>query len=346
MHGDCNRQEIIGGKYRILELLGAGGFGKVYKVKDEHIDKEYAMKVQPLQGRENRDGEVEMLRMLEHSGLPSLHDIISDRKCLYIVMDIAQGISLEHYVKKVGKLSVKETIQISRQLCEIIRYLHSRPIPVIHGDLKPANIMVDDHKVRLIDFGCAVQAYSKGIVLRGTPGYVAPELSRGELTTRNDVYSFGAILFYMLIGRNTDFSRLGELKKELKRYGIPRKLRKILCKCLQLQPELRYPSGVELNDVFVRTKSREGELPGMTSAGIAMLFRLAGILMLLNCLVLYIYSGRDGVDFIINASSYKMNFIQSIAVILLAIPFDVIASARYKTAVLECEYSILVTEKR
>ncbi|MBQ7766941.1 MAG: serine/threonine protein kinase [Lachnospiraceae bacterium] len=344
MYGDCNREKIVGGKYTILGMLGEGGFGKVYLVKDEHIDKIYAMKIQPLNECTDYKNEFRMLRVLEHPGLPALHDAMTDESYSYIVMENVQGTTLQNYVKERGHLSIKETIKIALGLCEILSYLHRRPVPVIHGDLKPSNIMTDEGKIRLVDLGCALTAYSKNEVTYGTPEYAAPEQSQGSICTGSDVYSFGKVMFYMLTGRTKTVWDCRQLKKELKAYGIPRKLRKIILKCLQPCPELRYPGGGELEEALRKIKDTGRHFPGAFAGCVAMMIRVVGIVMMLYCLFynkILEYAGQMQYK---NNVDIKTLFIMSLLVFLLAIPWDALARTHYKTAVLECECSILVTE--
>ena len=335
---------VIGNKYRILEPLGKGGFGNVYKVKDEHIDKFYAMKIQPLQSATDFDKEIGILKELEHFGLPSLHDVLTDSEYSYIVMEIASGVTLEEYVRKRGKLSLREARRIAGEVCEIVSYLHSQPVPIIHGDLKPENIMIDDSRVCLIDFGCALRAYCEEKTVFGTPGFAAPELGEGEITTRSDIYSLGKVMFYMLTGRSGETTEYCCLHKTLRTYGVPRRMRRMIQKCLQPQLELRYPSATELYEALADVRNVGRHLPGITASYIAMILRIIGFAMLLYCLLLYKYGGYYSVEAVWCAGYVKELFVISLLVILSGIPWAWIATAHYKTAILECECNILVTE--
>jgi len=134
--------------------------------------------------RHSLSNEINMLRALEHPGLPSLHDVFTEGNKIFIVMELVEGETLEQYVKARGKLSIKETLYITECLCETVGYLHSRSVPVVHGDLKPQNIIVREGRVSLVDLGGAMKIYGNSQICMGTPGYAPPELAQGKITKK------------------------------------------------------------------------------------------------------------------------------------------------------------------
>ena len=335
---------VVANKYCVLEYIGQGGFGNIYKVKDEHIDKLYVMKVQPLQRKKDYNNEIEILRTLKHSGLPALHDMFLDDNNIYIIMEMAEGITLEEYIKEKGKLSIDEAVQIGRGLSEIIAYLHSRSIPIIHGDLKPANIIIRDGKVSLIDFGGALRAYAETNTIYGTLTFAAPEWIEGEFSTRSDVYSFGYVMFYMLTGRKGNGIEEKNSYKVLKTYGVPPKIRRIILKCIQKNPDMRYPGGSELEKAIKAVKNPQRKFPGITAFGISRIFKMIGMSMLFAGVLFYKY--RDSLW--MECTGYVMEFrkwyVYGMVLILISYPFKKLGMRYYKRAILECECSILVTE--
>lgn len=333
MHGDCNRENIIAEKYRILELLGKGGFASVYRVRDEHLHKEYAMKIM----EECNVAQEEALRLagLQHEGLPMLHDVFEQDHKTYLVMELSRGDNLKHYIKKRGKLTIEETVKIGLRIGDVLQYLHKRPIPVVHGDLKPENIMVGPDKIQLIDFGGAYLMYSRREFFYGTPGYAAVELQRGEILPQSDIYSFGKVLLYMLTGREGVLFTSELSVKQLKRYGIPRKLCKVILKCLEKEPFGRYQSGVELTKALRELKGLNRQLPGQGLAVAAEISRFMGMTGVLIAL----YGVKTGMN--IPGAEF---FVLSCAGILLSCIMGRYATDVYHSAILECECSMFVTE--
>lgn len=337
MYRNCIGEEIrfVGDKYRVLQRIGSGGFATVYKVLDEHIGKEFAMKIVPVSEKNSACGEPELLRQLEHPGLPGLHDVFFWENQVCIVMELAKGITLKEYVERQGKLTVKEGLYLGRQLGKILQYLHTRPIPVIHGDLKPQNIIVGEQGIRLIDFGGAFLQYDVRDVFVGTPGYAAPELEKGELFTPSDVYAFGKVMIYMFTGREAYLFNEETLIQGLKKYGIPRKIRKILQKCVEREVHRRFQSGQELLEVLLKSKGRMRHLPGRIMHELSTLLRMGSVFGMLYVINAGWHARYDGLILL---------FMINIGVILLSSLLAKLAIKSYKTAILECECSLFVSQ--
>ncbi len=205
------------GRYRILEKLGQGGFGAIYKVEDLLFNgaikavKEMGMRGLNPQETQNAivsfKNEAMLLANLAHSNLPQIHDHFEEHGRWYLVMDYIDGETLATRLEKVaeGKFSINEIIKIGLQLCTVLAYLHGHQPPIIFRDLKPDNVMItnNDH-LYLIDFGIArffKPGQARDTVNLGTPGYAAPEQYGGMQTTiRSDIYSLGATLYHLISG--------------------------------------------------------------------------------------------------------------------------------------------------
>ncbi|MBQ3036489.1 MAG: serine/threonine protein kinase [Lachnospiraceae bacterium] len=333
MYSDCGWAKMIPDKYSVLAQLGRGGFGSVYKVKDEHIDKLYAMKIVKYNALGDADKEINILKSLDFQGLPALHDVFYDEEYMYIVMELARGSNLETYVKSKGKLSVEETYRIGYQICDILKYLHGRPIPVIHGDIKPENIIVSDESVSLVDFGCAFLQYSEEYKYMGTPEYAAPELLRGEALTESDVYSFGKVLIFMLTGRQIGIVNGIKVQDCLAAYAVPKRLCKLVVRCLEEDIKRRFRSGLELSK----------EMKGITTRGTGFVDRW--IVCVVSCLrwsgtFLTLYS------LFLYQRQLECKFWFFVGMVLLTMAFIIGARVDkyYKSTILECECNILVSE--
>jgi F-box protein 11 len=204
-------------RYRILEKLGQGGFGAIYKVEDLLFNKTVRavkeMSMHNLFEQEVQQAiaafkkEAMLLANLSHSNLPKIYDHFEDRGRWYLVMDYLHGETLEERLDKTptGKLAIMETLQIALQLCDVLGYLHAHQPPIIFRDLKPGNVMLTaDNHLYLIDFGIArffTPGQSKDTITLGTPGYAAPEqYGRMQTTNRSDIYSLGATLYHVISG--------------------------------------------------------------------------------------------------------------------------------------------------
>ncbi len=337
MYRDCVEEKIEGmiGKYRVLQCIGSGGFSTVYKVEDVHIGKEFAMKVVKVSEKGNDNSEPKLLIQLEHKGLPALHDAFYCGEELCIVMELAKGRNLKEYVEGKGKLMVKEGLLFGRELAEILKYLHSRPVPVIHGDLKPQNIMVDETGLSLIDFGEAFLQYDARDVFFGTPGYAAPELKEGELFTQSDVYAFGMVLLFMLTGREPYLFEKQNLNRSLKCYGIPVKIRKIIEKCTKRQIFRRFQSGLELQEALLKTKGTMNHMGGQLLGEVSNILIIIGLFAMFLIFQSNMFLTKEAVVFF---------FVINIGILLFATVLGKIATKSYKTEILECECSIFVSQ--
>lgn len=206
------------GRYRILSILGQGGYGAVYKAADTiRNDQPVAIKSVNLGGlnsgevieaTETFNRELALLSELSHPHLPHLHEHFSDTEHWYLVMDFIEGQSLETYVQvRGGRLPFAEVLTIGIQLCAVLDYLHTRQPPVIFRDVKPANIL-RNHKgeVFLIDFGIARRfrpGARRDTSRLGSPGYAAPEqYGRTQTSPQTDIYGLGVTLWHLLSGQD------------------------------------------------------------------------------------------------------------------------------------------------
>ncbi|HEU5226824.1 MAG TPA: serine/threonine-protein kinase [Ktedonobacteraceae bacterium] len=208
---------LLLGRYRLTEQIGSGGFGAVYKALDtEANDALVAIKQINLKGLSPQEvieatsafnREVELLSTLSHPQLPRIYDQFSGQEHWYVVMDYIEGKTLEAYLQdreaRHKPLTVIEALDITLQICNVLRYLHTRQPPVIFRDLKPDNVMrTPQGLLYLIDFGIA-RHFKPGkkhdTIPLGSPGYAAPEqYGRAQTTPQADIYSLGALLHRML----------------------------------------------------------------------------------------------------------------------------------------------------
>jgi Protein kinase domain len=196
-------------RYRVVELLGRGGMGEVYRAEDLVLGQLVALKFLPANLRLDPDrlerfyNEVRMAREVSHSVVCRVHDVAEIDGQPFLSMEYVDGEDLASLLRRIGRLPADKSIDIARQLCAGVAAAHDKG--VVHRDLKPQNVMLDGRgKVRIADFGLAGIAGSihGDDVRSGTPGYMSPEQLAGlEVTPRSDIYAIGLILYELFTGK-------------------------------------------------------------------------------------------------------------------------------------------------
>lgn len=197
-------------RYQIIEESGTGGNGKVYKVLDLHLEKEWAMKILDeknasflLKNTDNVD-ELQVLKKISHPNFPRIVDAFEEEERKILIMDYVQGVTLEEVIKK-GPMKEREMLVVLKQVCEAILYLHQQTPTLLFLDLKPANIMLEESGgVKLVDLG-SVSVKEKAGRISGSLGFASPEQVKVQrdgifLTEQSDVFSFGMVLYAMVTG--------------------------------------------------------------------------------------------------------------------------------------------------
>ena len=265
--GDLTRGTVFASRYEIIEELGKGGMGRVFRVEDTKVNEEVALKVlKPEIASDKKTidrfrNELKLARKITHKNVCRMYDLNEEDSAHYITMEYVPGENLKSMLKMTKQLSVGTAVSITRQICEGLSEAHS--LGVVHRDLKPSNIMIDKAgNARIMDFGIALSLETKGItavgVMVGTPEYMSPEQVEGkESDQRSDVYSLGVILYEMVTGRSpfngdTPLSIAVKHKTEKPQdpwkfnSDIPETLSRVILKCLEKDREERYQNAVEL----------------------------------------------------------------------------------------------------
>jgi eukaryotic-like serine/threonine-protein kinase len=206
--------EILVNRYQVIDILGQGGVGITYRSRDIETDRIVAIKALSLKRAKDWkaielfDREAKILSQLNHPAIPQYIDSFQvdteiDRQ-YYIVQTLAEGQSLFDAVEAGWKPTIEQAKNIAAQVLEILTYLHTLNPPVIHRDLKPQNLIVNnDGKIYLVDFGSVQDTYytvTGGSTVVGTYGYMAPEQFRGQAYLSTDLYGLGTTLLYLLTG--------------------------------------------------------------------------------------------------------------------------------------------------
>jgi serine/threonine-protein kinase len=267
------------GRYEILEELGRGAMGIVYKAYDPLIERFVAIKtinLQVLPEAERAEYEARFYReakaagRLSHPNIVTIHDLGESGDVAYIAMELMEGRELQDIIYGKKRLLITDVLKIGIQVAAGLSYAHQRGI--VHGDIKPLNLMIlGDNHVRIADFGIARMVSSHVIpstegkqedAIFGTPLYMSPEQIQGKsIDARSDIFSLGVVLYYMLTDRfpfpAEDFDLLKEQivnvvpeKPSSLNPGISEALDFVIYKCLEKNPDARYKNANDLANDF------------------------------------------------------------------------------------------------
>jgi serine/threonine protein kinase len=278
----------IPARFKILSEIGNGGMGIVYKVRDLETGEIVALKlVKPEiasdpQMREELRKEVCLARKVTHKNVCRIHEFYRSNVGSCISMEFVDGETLSSRLRRIGALPVRDSIEITRQICAGLREAHSRGI--VHRDLKPANIMIDrSGVVKIMDFGIARLSQESGQVTRtivGTPEYMAPEqLELKAMGPRTDIYSLGLLLYEMVTGSQAftgDSSiavALKQIRQSPKRPSeivstLPPGLEAIILKCLRKNCDSRFQSIDHLDAALCKAAANVAPNPLIARFGI------------------------------------------------------------------------------
>jgi len=296
------------GHYEILEPLGAGGMGEVYRARDSTLDRSVAIKVLPDDFAADAERlarfarEAKLLAQLNHPNIATIYGLEDVDGVRFIAMECIEGETLAEQLATSGRLDVDEALAIARQIAEALEAAHESGI--IHRDLKPANVKVTpDYKVKVLDFGLAkasgaetaparggadssgsptMPAETRSGVILGTPPYMSPEQARGKpLDKRTDIWSYGCLLYELLVGRRpfsgeTVSDTIGAILHTEPDWrqlpaATPPAARRLLRRCLAKDPRQRLH---DIADARIELED-EGEEAPLAAAGSTLGYRIA-----------------------------------------------------------------------
>ena len=295
------------GRYQIIEELGRGGMGKVYKVLDKEVKAKIALKlIKPEIASDKKTierfrNELKTARDIAHKNVCHMYDLNKEEGSYYITMEYVSGEDLKSLVRRVKRFDIGTAISIAKQICDGLAEAHT--LGVVHRDLKPNNIMIDrGGNAKIMDFGIARAVKGKSItgsgVMIGTPQYMSPEQVEGkEVDPRSDIYSLGIILYEMLTARvpfegdtplTVGVKQKTEIPKDPKDFNerIPDDLNQLILKCLKKEKENRYQSAKELKSDLEKleqglptTERAEPKTKPLTSREITVRFNLKKLML-------------------------------------------------------------------
>ena len=272
------RGTLLHKRYRIVEILGQGGMGSVYRAVDENLGVDVAVKENLFTTDEYARQfrlEAVILANLRHPNLTRVtdHFVIGDQG-QYLVMDYIEGEDLRQRMERQGNIQEDEAILLGASICDALNYLHTRKPPILHRDIKPGNVKITpEGHIFLVDFGLAKVLHGSQATTTGaramTPGYSPPEqYGTARTDPRTDIYSLGATLYASLTGiipedglaRAMDNTQLTPLRKRNNK--VSRRLAAAIEKAMGIDPADRFQTAEEFKRALLGSKSKTQRLPG------------------------------------------------------------------------------------
>jgi serine/threonine protein kinase/Flp pilus assembly protein TadD len=267
------RGALFAKRYEIIEELGRGGMGRLYRALDTKIAQEVAIKI--LRQEISRDqkiidrfsNELKTARRIAHKNVCRMYHLGEEAGTYYIIMEYIPGKDLQNMIQMTKQLSTETALSLAEQICDGLSEAHS--LGVVHRDLKPGNIMIDrEGNASILDFGIARSLESKGVTeaghLIGTPEYMSPEQVQDKgVDHRSDIYSLGVILYEMVTGQvpftgetpiAISLKHIEEPPRDPRHLApqIPEAISKLILKCLEKNKEKRFQSAQELRTELAR----------------------------------------------------------------------------------------------
>lgn len=259
--------DVLRGRYEIIKLLGKGGYGATYKAKFRDLHQQiFAIKETPRIYCDNEEDD--FLLNLDHPGIPKLYDQFNENELHYIVMEFIEGDNLQELIRHLSSIGLEQRVlKIAEQVCDILAYIHQAG--VVHRDLKPENILIRRNgSIAIVDFGIA-KRFVPGVQTRhlaraASQFYAPPEQYRtggGITDPRSDIYSLGAILYFLLTRREPVDAN--SRKPEEKITPLPRTLNPnisrqveyVIIKAMSMNPNDRFESMADLKQALIRSGS-------------------------------------------------------------------------------------------
>ena len=277
---------IFAKRYQVIEELGTGGMGRVFRVLDKKLDEEIALKlvrpeIAPDRATIDRfAAELKLARQIVHKNVARMFDLYEEGGVPFITMEYVPGENLKRLIRKVGRLDPWQAIPVARGICDGLAEAHR--LGIVHRDLKPQNVMIDEEgQAKIMDFGLARLLKTDDKIRKegteGTPAYISPEQARGLAADgRADIYSLGVLMYEMLTG-SVPFKgataaevvqkHLTERPRDPRELcpGISPGLSRVVTRCLEKDPAARFATAEEVRQAIDGLPAPRAAGPGAIS---------------------------------------------------------------------------------
>ncbi len=259
--------QVFDQTYELVERLGGGGMGVVFRARDHRLGRDVALKVlRPSPGDHDRlrrlfEREARATAQLQHPNIVTLHHVGEHERCPYLVLELLSGETLASRLARRGRMPLNEALKILDSVLAALAFAHVRG--VVHRDLKPSNVFITgDERIKVLDLGVSLSLgvhAGPATLQAGTPNYMAPEQrTGGEQDARTDVWCAALLLLECLLGRLPEEPKPTKLLRDL---DAPPALRAVLERALATNPAERPASAEELQAALARAVDREPPKP-------------------------------------------------------------------------------------
>lgn len=303
-----NTGDLLNNTYRLQAPLGKGGLGTIYLAYHENLRKYVVIKRIKDNCRElvNVRAEADILKSLHHRFLPQVYDFIESEDGIYTVMDYIEGHDLKYYMDSGCAFDEKTLVYWLKQLCDVLDYLHTRPRPIIHCDIKPANIMITPAgDVCLIDFNISLDGENNKELTGLSSSYASPEqfrramaklkYGRGDfvpIDARSDIYSLGAVFYEIVSGVRPNVRREDYVRLDVLEHTCGSALANIIDKAMEENPGRRFKNAAKFKEALEHIERWESSFKRLQKAGFILDigFWTLGLLLVCGMIVGY---GQD-----------------------------------------------------
>ncbi len=249
--------EVTNGALRceIMKPVSKGRMSELYLAKLKNTELKLMVKVAGKDElwQRNLKQEAELMSRLRFAGIPEMLDFVKEQERSYYIMSYHEGITLTQYMQRYPQISQQTVMKIAKSVCRILTYLHEREVPIIHSDIKPANILLQKNEVILLDFGVAQEmaGQCKNTYFQGTLGYAAPECWQKsfQVCPATDIFALGATMYCLLEGKEPT-QCFGKYELSGKSENKKNRWQPVLKRCTALDVQDRYQSVAQLyNDL-------------------------------------------------------------------------------------------------